>query len=105
MSIAEPAVSITPLLKRLWQETQATAPTAAEIAAALSLVFSNRLSDVQTGALLTCLHFTGRDRQADVLMRCAEAMRNQAAAVDVGAVRSVVESRAVQQGGYRGGLV
>src|SRR5690242_17553201 len=56
---AEPpqVVSITPLLKRLWPADVAADVTAAEIAAAISLIFTDRLSHVQTGALLTALHF------------------------------------------------
>lgn len=71
----DPKVSITPLLKRLWHETSSTKPTADEIAGALSLIFTNSLSEVQTGALLTCLHFTDEDRQAEVLAKCSKAMR------------------------------
>ena len=101
----EPKVSITPLLKRLWHESAETTPDAAEIAAALSLIFTNSLSEVQTGALLTCLHFTDRDRQADVLSKCAEAMRNFATGIDVDALSKLLAERGRKEGSYQGGLV
>ncbi|ORY13717.1 glycosyl transferase [Clohesyomyces aquaticus] len=100
----EPKISITPLLKRLWHESADTKPTSSEIAAALSHIFTNSLSEVQTGALLTCLHFTDRDRQAHVLSKCAEAMRNYATAVDVDGLRRVIVERGRKEGGYSGGL-
>ncbi len=98
-------VSITPLLKRLWHESHGTKPTADEIAAALSLIFTNSLSEVQTGALLTCLHFTDRDRQADVLAKCSKAMRDFATEIDVKALEEVLHKRGRKEGGYHGGLV
>jgi len=104
-SVEEPKVSITPLLKRLWHESAATKPDAAEIAAALSLVFTNSLSEVQTGALLTCLHFTDLDRQADVLTKCSEAMRNFAVKVDYDEIKQIITERGRKEGGYNGGLV
>ncbi|PSN59745.1 hypothetical protein BS50DRAFT_579775 [Corynespora cassiicola Philippines] len=96
--------SITPLLKRLWHESPATKPTAAEIAAALSLIFTNSLSEVQTGALLTCLHFTDRDRQADVLSKCSEAMRNYATGIDTAGLSKLLAERGRKEGDYHGGL-
>jgi anthranilate phosphoribosyltransferase len=98
-------VSITPLLKRLWPADAAADVTAAEIADAISLIFTDRLSPVQTGALLTALHFTGLDRRADVLAKCAAAMREAAAPVDIDAMRGVVGRRGRKEGGYHGGLV
>ena len=98
-------ISITPLLKRLWHESPGTAPNADEIAAALSLIFTNSLSEVQTGALLTCLHFTDRDRQADVLTKCSKAMRDFATEINIGVLQKVLEERGRREGGYRGGLV
>lgn len=97
--------SITPLLKRLWHESPATKPTADEIAAALSLIFTNSLSEVQTGALLTCLHFTDRDRQADILAKCSKAMRDFATGIDVQGLEELVKKRGRKEGGYQGGLV
>lgn len=97
--------SITPLLKRLWHESAETKPDAAEIAAALSLIFTNSLSEVQTGALLTCLHFTDRDRQADVLSKCAEAMRTFATSIEVEGLSKLLAEKGRKEGGYRGGLV
>ena len=97
--------SITPLLKRLWHETSENKPSASEIAGALGLIFTNSLSEVQTGALLTCLHFTGEDRKADILTKCAQAMRDFSTGIDVGGLGKVIESRGRREGSYQGGLV
>ncbi|KAF2031978.1 hypothetical protein EK21DRAFT_61929 [Setomelanomma holmii] len=97
--------SITPLLKRLWHESPATKPDATEIAAALSLIFTNSLSEVQTGALLTCLHFTDRDRKADVLAKCSAAMRDFSTGIDVKGLEQLLQERGRKEGDYHGGLV
>ena len=101
----EEKVSITPLLKRLWHESPSTKPTASEIAAALGLIFTNSLSEVQTGALLTCLHFTDLDRHAEILTKCAQAMRDYATGIEVDGLRKVIEERGRKEGSYQGGLV
>lgn len=98
-------VSITPLLKRLWPSPSDAKVTAAEIARAISHIFTDGLSAVQTGALLTALHFTGWDCKADVIAKCAEAMRDAAAPVDIEALRQVCRARGLQRGDYHGGLV
>lgn len=98
-------VSITPLLRRLWPNPHDSTVTASEIALAISHIFTNSLSPVQTGALLTALHFTGWDRRADVISACAGAMRDAAAPVDKVALREVVRRRGRKEGGYQGGLV
>jgi anthranilate phosphoribosyltransferase len=98
-------VSITPLLKRLWHESPTTKPTADEIASALSLIFTNSLSEVQTGALLTCLHFTDQDRQAEVLAKCSKAMRDVSTKIDVESLEKLLKERGRKEGNYHGGLV
>lgn len=98
-------ISITPLLRRLWPEPGSNNVTAEEIALAISHIFTDELSPVQTGALLTCLHFTGWDRRADVIAKCAEAMRAAASQIDRLALAKVVESRGRPEGEYKGGLV
>lgn len=100
----ESKVSITPLLKRLWPSPAKENVTPAEIAAAISHIFTNSLTPVQTGALLTALHFTGLDRQAEVLSKCALAMRNAAAQIDRSGLRDAVRERGRKEGNYRGGL-
>lgn len=101
----EEKTSITPLLKRLWHESPATKPDADEIAAALALIFTNSLSEVQTGALLTCLHFTDRDRQAEVLAKCSKAMRDFSTKIDIQRLEELLKTRGRKEGGYHGGLV
>jgi len=103
-SSEEPKISITPLLKRLWPSPAKENVTAAEVAGAISHIFTNSLTPVQAGALLTALHFTGLDRQAEVLSKCALAMRNAAAQVDRSSLLEVVRKRGRKEGSYRGGL-
>jgi len=98
-------ISITPLLRRLWPSPGDNNVTAEEIALAISHIFTDQLSPVQTGALLTCLHFTGWDRRADVIAKCAEAMRDAASQIDRVELAKVVKSRGIPEGDYQGGLV
>lgn len=98
-------ISITPLLTRLWPSPGEANVTAEEIAIAISHIFTDQLSSVQTGALLTCLHFTGWDRRADVLAKCSEVMREAAATIDKEALLKVVKARGKTRGQYEGGLV
>lgn len=98
-------ILITDLLKRLWPANIEPRVSADEIASAISHIFDDKLSPVQTGALLTCLHFTGRDRHADVIAKCATAMREAAAPMDKEALKEVVKRRGRKEGDYQGGLV
>ncbi|KAI1467674.1 glycosyl transferase [Daldinia caldariorum] len=97
-------VDIRPLLQRLWPDPAAQNVTAHEIADALALIFTNQLSPVQTGSLLTALHFTGWDRRADVLAQASAAMRRHAAQIDSGALNEVIAKRRRPEGKYNGGL-
>ncbi|KAI1326485.1 anthranilate phosphoribosyltransferase [Xylariaceae sp. FL0255] len=102
-------VDIRPLLQRLWPDPAATNVTAAEISAAISLIFVNKLSPVQTGSLLTALHFTGWDRRADVLAEASAAMRWHAAQIDFKALEEVTtgkqgRGKVKAEGKYNGGL-
>lgn len=98
-------ISITPLLRRLWPAPGDNNVTAEEIALAISHIFTDQLSPVQTGALLTCLHFTGWDRRADVIAKCAEAMREAASKIDRDELGKVVKAKGRPEGDYEGGLV
>jgi len=98
-------ISITPLLRRLWPSPGDNNVTAEEVALAISHIFTDQLSPVQTGALLTCLHFTGWDRRADVIAKCAEAMRDAASQIDRQELKKVVKARGRPEGDYQGGLV
>ncbi|CCU75220.1 hypothetical protein BGHDH14_bgh01884 [Blumeria hordei DH14] len=102
---ASQKVSITPLLRRLWPSPSEQNVTAQEIAEALSYIFTDRLSSVQAGALLTCLHFTGWEQRADVLMYCAQAMREAALTVDHDTMVKIVRERGISEGRYEGGHV
>lgn len=91
-------------LARRRDETSSEVPTADEIAAAIGLIFENRLSETQCATLLTSLHFTRRDRDPLVLARCGQRMREAAAQVDRQALRKIVHTRGRKEGSYRGGF-
>lgn len=105
-SQAQPVFTdIRPLLQRLWPDPDKAKVTAKEIADALALIFTNQLSPVQTGSLLTALHFTGWDRRADVLAEASAAMRAHAAGIDSAALEAAISKRRRPEGKYNGGLV
>ncbi|KAI1430406.1 glycosyl transferase [Xylaria sp. FL1777] len=97
-------VDIRPLLQRLWPDPEKENVTAHEIAEAISLIFVNKLSPVQTGSLLTALHFTGWDRRADVLAEASAAMRRHAAKIDFQGLENVISKARRREGNYLGGL-
>ncbi|KAJ2977497.1 hypothetical protein NUW58_g7792 [Xylaria curta] len=97
-------VDIRPLLQRLWPDPEKEKVTAHEIAEAISLIFVNKLSPVQTGSLLTALHFTGWDRRADVLAEASAAMRRHAAKIDFQDLEHAISIRRRPEGKYLGGL-
>lgn len=99
-------VSISPLLKNLAYPATAEIHVSAEdIASAFALIFEDRLSDIQTAALLTLLHSTGKDRQADVIAKCSHRMREAACQIDKSSLNKVVKARGRPEGNYNGGLV
>jgi len=100
-----PLVDIKNLLSRLWPLGHPKPVTADEIAEAISYFFTNQVSVAQASSLLIALHFTGLDRQSDVLAKTAAAMLKAAAQVDVAELQSVVERRGRKEGSYNGGLV
>jgi anthranilate phosphoribosyltransferase len=96
---------IRPLLQRLWPDPEKEKVTAQEIAEAISLIFVNQLSPVQTGSLLTALHFTGWDCRADVLAEASAAMRRHAAQIDFRGLEAAISKSRRPEGKYEGGLV
>lgn len=98
-------VDIRPLLQRLWPDPEKENVTAQEIANDIALIFENKLSPVQTGSLLTALHFTGWDRRADVLAEASAAMRRHAAKIDFQSLEAAISKRRRPEGKYQGGLV
>lgn len=100
------AVSIAPLLARLANpSTTFYSITGTEVATAVSHIFSDNISPVQTGCLLYALHTTQMDRRPDVLAACASSMRYASAQVDVEKLTEVVRRRGIKEGSYNGGLV
>lgn len=98
-------VSVTPLLKQLATLDGALKATPKDIAAAVTLVFENRISPIQFSLLLWALHTTGMDHNPEVLSTTANYMRYAAAQVDRKALRSEVLSKSRAEGNYHGGLV
>lgn len=98
-----PVVDIKDLLRRLWPKHPSV--TADEISDAIAHFFTDRIDDVQTGALLMCLHFTGLDRDPQVLSQCAQKMLKAAARVDSNLLSQVIQTRGLKEGGYQGGFV
>lgn len=99
-------VSISPLLQRLAYPATADIRVSAEdIASAFALIFEDRLSDIQTAALLTLLHSTGKDRQADVIAKCSHRMREAACQIEKAELKQIVKARGRREGSYQGGLV
>ena len=100
------SVSISPLLKRLaYPDNTVPKVAATEIASAFALIFEDRLSVIQTAALLTLLHSTGRDRDPEVIALCAHRMREAATTAENEPLRKVLRERGRKEGSYRGGLV
>jgi len=103
ISDGQQLVSISPLLSDL-ESLGTSGANVEEIAAALALIFDNRLSHADCKSLLTLLARSGRDREALVLAACAGKMREAAAQVDREALRSIVRSRGLSEASYHGGL-
>lgn len=99
------AVSISPLLQRLAYPSTQPPVEAGEIASAFALIFEDRLSAVQTAALLTLLHSTGKDKEADVIAQCSHRMREAAAQIQKPVLKEAVKGRGIKGGKYKGGLV
>lgn len=98
-------VSIAPLLKKLADPSLASKRVPAEeIETAFSRVFENRLSQTQLSALLVLLHATGKDKDPNVIARCAQCMRDAASQIDRRRLRQAVAKRRRTVGKYRGGL-
>ncbi|ROW06996.1 hypothetical protein VPNG_06589 [Cytospora leucostoma] len=95
-------VDIKPLLKRLWPQQPYV--TADEISDAIAHFFTDSIDDVQAGALLMCLHFTGLDRDPKVLSQCAQKMLRAAAQVDSDLLEQVIRTRGRKEGNYSGGF-
>ena len=99
-------VSISPLLQRLaYPDTAEIRVSAEDIASAFALIFEDRLSDIQTAALLTLLHSTGKDKQVDVIAKCSHRMREAACQIEKEPLKKAVKSRGKHEGNYHGGLV
>ncbi|EZF33313.1 anthranilate phosphoribosyltransferase [Trichophyton mentagrophytes] len=98
-------VSISPLLKSLaYPDAKHIKAPAGEIAAAFALIFEDRLSAIQTAALLTLLHSTGLDKDPDVIAQCSHRMREAATPTEKGPLLAVLEKRGRKEGSYNGGL-
>lgn len=118
-----PILSINPLLKAL-RPSHVGVPEvgAAEIALAVSNIFTNQLSTgmyvdiairslaltasaVQAALLLYNLSLTGLEQRPDVLAQCANAMRDAAEPVDADQLKHIIRQKGQRRGEYHGGLV
>ncbi|KAF9887799.1 anthranilate phosphoribosyltransferase [Aspergillus nanangensis] len=97
-------VSIAPLLQQMAYPAESRPVDASEIAAAFALIFDDRLSAVQTAALLTLLHSTRKDKDPEVIAKCSQHMRDAAIQPDRVALEKTLKMRAKKEGNYRGGL-
>ncbi|KAL7266351.1 anthranilate phosphoribosyltransferase [Rhizina undulata] len=98
MTTETPKTSILPLLKSLSTSQSQVSPE--DITAALTHSFNDALSPVQTGALLTALHFTGLDQKAEIIAAAAKAMRGAGVKIE-----GLENMEAESEGEYHGGLV
>ncbi|KAL4955645.1 glycosyl transferase [Aspergillus filifer] len=98
------SISISPLLKKLAYPASEVAVEASEIASAFALIFEDRLSDIQTAALLTLLHSTQLDKDPEVIAKCSDRMREAARQTDKAALKQAIQSRGKKEGNYMGGL-
>lgn len=99
-------VSISLLLQRLaYSHTLQTPVSAEEIASAFALILENQVSDIQTAALLTLLHSTGKDKEADVIAQCSRRTRDAACQIDKDTLEKAIKIHSKKEGTYRGGLV
>lgn len=98
-------ISISPLLQRLAYPATQVPVEATEIASAFALIFEDRLSAIQTAALLTLLHSTGKDKEPSVIAQCSHRMRDAACQVDKSTLKQVIKARGKKEGHYMGGLV
>lgn len=98
-------ISISPLLQRLAYPATKDPVEAGEIAAAFALIFEDKLSIIQTAALLTLLHSTEKDKDASVIAQCSNRMRDAASQIDKASLKKVIKARGRKEGDYKGGLV
>ena len=98
-------VSISPRLQRLAYPATQVPVEASDIASAFALIFEDRLSAIQMAALLTLLHSTGKDKEADVIAKCSHRMREAASQVERSALKQALKARGKKEGNYKGGLV
>jgi len=99
--MAEAKISILPLLKALSEPSGTVSPE--DITKAITHSFKDELSPVQTGALLTTLHFTKLDQKPEIIAAAAKAMR--AAGLKVDGLQADVWGDETSGGKYGGGLV
>lgn len=98
-------VSISPLLQKLAYPVSQLPVDAKDIASAFALIFEDKLSAIQSAALLTLLHSTGKDREADVIAQCSLRMREAATPIEKKYLDLVIQARGKKEGNYGGGLV
>ncbi|KAG0637999.1 anthranilate phosphoribosyltransferase [Tuber brumale] len=99
--MAEAKISILSLLKALSGSPDTISPE--DIMKAITHSFNDELSPVQTGTLLTTLHFTKLDQKPEIIAAAARAMR--AVGLKVDGLLADVWGGENSEGKYGGGLV
>lgn len=97
--------SITHLLEQLEEPLVHGKASAEEIAASFALIFEeDRLTPENIRRFLELLHYSSRDKDADVIAACAARMRDAAHHVDLEPLKKTIQHGGRSQGSYHGGL-
>lgn len=101
--MAEETYSLLPLLKKISANLPTVTPD--EITEAITRVSLKQCSEVQTGALLTAMHYTGLDMRADVITGATKAMRRAGLQIPNLRLPPLDAREKHGEGSYEGGLV
>ena len=110
MALNSSKVPINHLLQQLESlirdPSQDLAPSFAhDIGVAISQIFTNQLSDVQSALLLHDLYHTRLEQHPEVLKECARVMTDAAELPNADELRQAIKGRNLGHGDYHGGLV
>ncbi|KAJ5634766.1 hypothetical protein N7528_002608 [Penicillium herquei] len=101
--LGQGVLSITPILERMIASGAAEV-SAEEIGLVFNMILQGQVSDAQVVSFLTLLRSTNKDRDPDVVARCAEHMIDAASRVNIEALCNALEWQEQPIGNYQGGL-
>ncbi|KAJ5717050.1 hypothetical protein N7488_002696 [Penicillium malachiteum] len=101
--LGQGVLSITPILERMIA-SGATNVSAEEIGIVFNMILQSQVSDAQVVSFLTLLRSTNKDRDPDVVARCAEHMIDAASRVNIEALCNALQWQERPIGNYQGGL-